>query len=303
MKNVFISNVCGLCGGCKRAIDIALTEATKSSNVYLFKEIVHNKNVNKMLFDNGVKVVDDLNSAESFATIILRAHGEPKSTYEYLSNKNMLFKDATCINVENIHKAVDAYSKDGYQVIIIGKHNLNGGNMHPEVAGTIGWCNSNPILIECNGDLNKINKSLMAKFYLVCQTTFNENLADGLIETIKEIVANKKAELIINKSICSAQKNINSSSVELAKNVDLMVVIGGKNSSNTKELFKNVSNYTTSIHIEDISEFDEELKRINVILDKDIKIGVTAGASTLKEEVNKSAEIIQEKINKTTHQV
>ena len=114
---------------------------------------------------------------------------------------------------------------------------------------------------------------------------------------------NKKAELVVNKSICFAQKNINLNSVELAKSVDLMVVIGGKNSSNTKELFKNVSNYVTSIHIEDVSEFDEELKKNNVILNKDIKIGVTAGASTLKEEVYKSAEIIQEKINETTHQI
>ena len=106
-----------------------------------------------------------------------------------------------------------------------------------------------------------------------------------LIEKIEDICKQNNCELVINKSICSAQTSINKFSVELAKECDLMIVLGGKNSSNTTELYNNVKNYTPTIFIENINLVTEELANNNLSLTKNTKIGLTAGASTSKDEI------------------
>lgn len=284
MENVKISSVCGLCTGCKNAVDTAIN-LSKTKNVTLFKEIVHNKNVNLMLQDLGISTIETLEGAAPNSHIILRAHGEPPETYHKLMENNVNFSDCTCINVAKIHEQVEHYSVNGYQIIIIGKYGKHTNKLHPEVLGTIGWCKCEPILIEDDDDLKKITNSSKSKFYLVCQTTFNEEKADKLIQTISDICYSKGVELIINKSICAAQKAINIASVRLAKTVDVMIVVGGKNSSNSLELFNNVKKYTKAIFIEDISTWQNELRAQNIALDKSTKFGITAGASTLKEEL------------------
>lgn len=292
MKNVKISSVCGLCSGCKNAVDTAIN-LSKTKNVTLFKEIVHNKNVNLMLQNLGISTIETLDDTTPNSHIILRAHGEPPETYTKLQKSGFEFSDCTCKNVTKIHEQVASYSEQGYQIIIIGKYGKLTSKLHPEVLGTIGWCKSEPILIEDDDDLEKITKSKKAKFYLVCQTTFNEEKADKLISKTKDICKRTQTELIINKSICAAQKAINIASVNLAKTVDVMIVVGGKNSSNSLELFNNVKNYTKAIFIEDISSWQDELKAQNIAFDKSTKFGITAGASTLKEELTALKNLIE----------
>ncbi len=282
--NIEISETCGLCAGCTIAINTALNTAKGNKNVVLFKEIVHNKNVNKMLENEGIKTIQNIEEIPSNSTVILRAHGEPKSTYEYLKKNNIKYKDCTCFNVTKIHEKVEEYSKKGYSIIIVGKHG-SFEKIHPEVLGTIGWCESAPILVEKLEDLKNFNPQKQKKFYLICQTTFNIQKADEIIEKISKICEDYGCELIVNKSICSAQKQINEKSVELAKKVDFMIVVGGKNSSNTQELYNNLQKYTKVVFIEDVNEVFEALKLNNLPLSKNIKIGLTAGASTQKEEL------------------
>ncbi len=282
MGNVVISKICGLCAGCKRAITVAEEELKKGKAVTIFKEIVHNKTVNNHLKNLGAVFADDINDLSPNSTIIIRAHGEPPETYNYLKQNNISFKDCTCPNVENIHKAVQEYSKNGYHIILLGKFHKA---IHPEVAGTIGWANGKEILIETNEDLESLNELKNSKVYLVCQTTFNMKAADDLIEKIEAICNKNNNDLVINKSICSAQKSINMSSQELAKNSDLMIVVGGKNSSNSLELFNNIKTLCPSIFIEDINTYKQALKEINFKLNKNTRVGITAGASTMKEEL------------------
>lgn len=296
MDNILISKTCGLCAGCKNAIETA-EKQVQVSPVALFKEIVHNKNANNFLTSKGVRIIESLEDANAGECVILRAHGEPPETYDYLTKNNLDFIDCTCPNVTKIHNLVTEFSKKGYKIILIGKYGKTTGKIHPEILGTIGWCESEPILIEDAEDIEKFKTSSDKRFYLICQTTFNEAKADELICKISDISKSQNKELIVNKSICGAQKAINISSVNLAKSSDVIIVVGGKNSSNSIELFNNIKNYTQAIFIEDITTWFDELVKNQIKIDKDTKIGITAGASTLKEELVALKNLIEKKVN------
>ena len=283
-----IAEVCGLCAGCKRAIQVAKDELSKGKNVTIFKEIVHNKNVNSMLKNAGANFENDINNLNKNSVVIIRAHGEPPITYEHLQQKGIDYKDCTCFNVEKIHKDVEDFYQKGYTIIILGKYK---DKLHPEVFGTLGWTNDDAILIEDKEDLTKI-KNVNNKIYLVCQTTFNIDQAENLIDKISELAKSKNVEIIVNKSICSVNKLINKSSKELAKNCDVMIVVGGKNSSNSKELYNNLKDLCPTIFVEDVNLYKHELKVNNIVLNSQTKIGLTAGASTMKEELEVLKELI-----------
>ena len=295
-NNIKIATVCGLCAGCTLAINETQMAVSQNKNVTLFKEIVHNKNVNSMLQSQGVNFCDELEHLPKDHTIILRAHGEPEATINHLLSNGYNFIDCTCINVKNIHNAVSTHSNQDEKIIIIGKYGKHSGAMHPEILGTVGWCKTEPILIEDEDDILKLESFSNTKFYLVCQTTFNIEKADKLIEKISALTTKNDCDLEVNKSICLAQKQINLSSQKLAKECDLMIVVGGKNSSNTTELYNGLKSITKSIFIEDIYSFEAELEANNISLSKDMKIGLTAGASTMKSELETLKTLLSNKI-------
>ncbi len=290
MDNIKISKVCGLCAGCLRAINTVKEELANGKNVTIFKEIVHNKNVNNSLSMLGANVEEDLSKLTPNNVVIVRAHGEPPQTFEHFKNNNISFRDCTCPNVENIHVLVNEFSGNGYNIILLGKHKQK---LHPEVEGTVGWCQTKCVLIEDEEDLKQLENVKNQKFYLVCQTTFNMNKADLLICKIEQIAKNNNLELIVNKTICSAQKLINQYSLELAKQSDVMIVVGGKNSSNSLELYNNVNSVCPSVFVEDVNNYKQELELNGIALTRSTKIGLTAGASTQKEELTCLKELIE----------
>ena len=282
MISVNIAKVCGLCAGCTFAVKTTENEIRKGKAVTIFKEIVHNKNVNAYLNSIGASCEEDINKLTKNNTIIVRAHGEPPETYKYFKENNIEFVDCTCPNVSKIHDDVKYYSELGYKIILLGKYKQK---MHPEILGTIGWSSTEVVLVEDEVDFEKLRGYQNEKFYLVCQTTFNMAKADVLIDEIEKLVQGQNCSIVINKSLCNAQKTINNSSVELAKDSDIMIVVGGANSSNSLELYNNVRNYCPSIFIEDIYSYKEVLKSNNIIINPNSRIGITAGASTRKEEL------------------
>lgn len=290
-----IAEVCGLCAGCKRAIVSTQEEIKKGNKVTIFKEIVHNKNVNNLLQNLGAKTEEDINNLTSDSVVIIRAHGEPLETYKNLKDRNINFVDCTCFNVEKIHKDVEKFYSLGYTIIILGKHK---SKLHPEVLGTLGWANNHAILVEDEEDLIKL-KDINKKIYLVCQTTFNINKADFLIEEIMKIANYKNLELVVNKSICNANILINKSSKELAEKCDVMIVVGGKNSSNTKELFNNIKTICPTIMVEDIKDYKHELMLNKILINSNSKIGITAGASTMREELFELKGLIEKDYEKS----
>ncbi len=279
------------------AINSALDSLKSYGKATLFKEVVHNAAVNKMLESKGVKIKNNLSDLSSEDFVILRAHGETPATYKYLNEHNIKFKDCSCVNVQKIHECVANFSKT-HTIILVGKYGKFSGKMHPEIEGTIGWCAHPPVLIEDEADLDKLKAIKHKKLYLIFQTTFNSDLADKLIEQISKIAEQNSCSLEINKSICLAQREINKSSRTLASNCDLMIVIGSNHSSNSVELYKALQPITKTIFFEDVSTWRSELKKHGVVLNKNIKIGITAGASVMKEELEMLAKQIRAEINK-----
>ncbi len=271
--NVLVSKTCGLCYGSNNAITKTRESLNTHKNVVLYKEILHNQNVINELEKSNARTVNELSDIKENDYVIIRAHGEPYSTYEYFKNNNISYLDCTCPNVTNIHNLVNKYNNLDYKIIIIGKKN------HPEVTGTKGWCNE-PIIIENEEDIENINTKF-DKYFLVIQTTFNKDKALELLDKIKNHLKDKVLEY--KNTICNAQKLINDDSIKLANEVDLMVVIGGKHSSNSIELYNNISKVKKAIFIENINELDTYIN--NDYFNGIKKIGITAGASTLKEDI------------------
>lgn len=276
---IYIPKICGTCKGATKALNIVYDVYEKEllkdnpKQIYIYKEILHNPKVIEEFSNLGIETIDNLDNVTKDDIVIIRAHGEPKETYDYLDNNNIEYYDATCPNVAKIHKNVlDKYNA-GYEILIVGKSN------HPEVIGTNGWCNNEGIIIKDEDDFIKLSSN--SKKFITCQTTFNKDKFNNLVFKIKEIY--EGLEIIVDNSICSSVDKICESSVEIAKKCDLMFVIGGENSSNTNEIYKKVNEYTESYKFSDVSKFYKFI--INEDISSKTNIGITGGASTPTKEI------------------
>lgn len=279
---IYYPKVFGCCSGSIKAIDMALklNEEYKDKKVYIYKEILHNKFIVDYLESKNIYCIDDLSIVTKNDILILRAHGEAKTTYEYLKEHNITYYDATCINVVKIHELVTKKHNEGYKIIIIGKKD------HPEVIGTNGQVENSAILIENIDDYKNLNKK--DKYYIVCQTTINE---DELVKLVSYLEDNKY-NFDYDNTICKNQQLIQSSSIELAKIVDMMIVIGGNKSSNTKELYNKCLKIQKNTHLfSNINDFYEFIKNENIT--DDMHIGITGGASTPKEQAYEFAHLLE----------
>ena len=288
--DVYVSPICGLCYGSTTAVNKTKEVLKTNKNVVLYKEILHNKNVLNELEKSGAKQKETLSELEKNDYVIIRGHGEPLSTFKYLEENNISYLDCTCPNVKNINLLVKEKSELGYKIILIGKYGFNNKAMHPEVFATIGWCKDRPILIEDESEINSIDLSY-EKYYLVVQTTFSRDKSEKYINLIEHLMKKNNKHFEYRNTICNAQKNINKAAENLAKDMDVMIVIGGKHSSNSKELYNNISTIKETYFIENP---EEVLDLIKIFIEKKHqKIGITAGASTMKEDVLKIKELLE----------
>ena len=277
---IYYPKIYGTCIGANRAINIAykLKEEFKDKHIVIFKEILHNEYVIDELKNDGIDIINDLNELKKDDILVIRAHGEPKETYEYLNKNNITYYDATCKKVERIHELVEEKYNDNYKIIIVGKKN------HPEVIGTNGWCNNEAIIVENKSDYTFNPRDY---YYVVSQTTISQNKVDELTDYL----AKNHYYYSLDNTICNYQKQIQTSAVELANNVDLMIVVGGKSSSNTKELYNVCNKICKSYFFNDINEVFNFLKTSK--FKKNIKIGITGGASTSKKQISEIANLIE----------
>ncbi|MFL0251475.1 bifunctional 4-hydroxy-3-methylbut-2-enyl diphosphate reductase/30S ribosomal protein S1 [Clostridium neuense] len=280
MREIIFAEKSGFCFGVKRAVETAL-EARKKYNrkIYTLGSLIHNNDAVNYLKNKGIYPVEvkDLDSLSQDDVIIIRSHGVPKDTLELLNSKGITVVDATCPFVSNIHEKVKKYNELNYDIVIVGDEK------HPEVIGINGWCD-NRAQVSKDGDNIK---SLKSKVCIVSQTT--EKLSN-LQQVVSKVVKMSK-EIAVFNTICSATSENQKAAYELSKEVDCMVVIGGKQSSNTRKLYEICkSNCNATIHVENSGEIpDEIIKNKNYL-----KIGVTAGASTpdwiIEEAINKMSE-------------
>lgn len=278
---IYYPKIYGTCAGANKAIETAykLKKENTNKNIYIYKEILHNPYIIKELEKDNIKCIDDLKTLTKNDILIIRAHGEPKETYDYLEKNNIEYYDATCTNVLKVHNIAIEKQKNGYKVIIVGK------KTHPEVIGTNGWINNEGIIIETKNDYKDLNKS--DKYFIVCQTTVSHKKLQELLNYMNE----NNISYEVENTICNAQKLIQTSSIALAEQMDIMFVIGGKESSNTKELYNLCNEVTKTYYFSDIKDFFNFIKKEKYTLNT--KIGFTGGASTPKEQIKEYANLLE----------
>ena len=261
---IIVADNSGFCFGVKRAVKIAEEELEKNNKfLYSYGPLIHNPQMVNRLEEKGLKVTGKQNDDIQDSKVLIRSHGVSKDEINNFTDKNNTIIDGTCPYVKSIHKKVLKYSKKGYNIVIIGDRN------HPEVKGINGWCSNLGFIVNSVEDVKNIPE--LDKIYVVSQTTNKESKFLSLLEEIK-----KKGKVVeYFNTICSATKNRQSSTMELAKKVDAMVVLGGYESSNTLKLKEISEKYCKNVfHVETIHEISlQKVSRFNII-------GVTAGAST-----------------------
>ena len=278
---IYYPKVYGTCAGANKAIETAykLKKENKDKNIYIYKEILHNPYIINELLKDGIKCIDDLSILNENDILIIRAHGEPKETYDYLDSHNIEYYDATCTNVLKVHNLAIEKQNNGYKIVIVGK------KTHPEVIGTNGWINNEGIIIENEDDNKNLNNK--DKYFIVCQTTVSHKKLQELLNYMNE----NNIDYEVENTICNAQKLIQTSSVTLAEQMDIMFVIGGKESSNTKELYNLCNEVTKTYYFSDIKDFFNFIKKEKYTLNT--KIGFTGGASTPKEQIKEYANLLE----------
>lgn len=257
-----IAENAGFCFGVKRALNQIEKLDNKEDN-YILGKLIHNPQVVNELEKKGLKsvLIEDINKLNKNSTIIISAHGVPDKTINNLKNQNFKVIDCTCPLVKKVHNLTKDAEKQGSSVIIFGDKE------HTEVKGIAGNL-KDPVIISNINEINNISKN--RKYCLVSQTTQNVEEFNYFTDKLKKLIRDLK----IYDTICIPTKKRQSSSVELAKKSDLMLVVGGKMSANTRRLAKKCSEFTETYHV----EAETELKR--EWFEGKENIGITAGAST-----------------------
>ncbi len=270
---ITIAENSGFCFGVKRALEEAKKLENKK-NVYVLGKLIHNPQVVKGLEKKGIKSIENIDNLEKGSIVVVSAHGVPDKLIEKLKKEGFDVVDSTCPLVRKVHDITKGAETGGYKVIILGDKE------HTEVKGIAGNL-KDPVILSDISDTDSLD--MEGKYCLVSQTTQNVEKFNKLIDELKILVKDLK----VYDTICIPTKQRQQSSVDLAKKSDLMLVLGGKISANTKKLAQRCSEFTETHHI----ETEEELKK-EWFKGKE-HIGITAGASTPDYIINKVVDRIE----------
>lgn len=262
---IVLAEGAGFCFGVKRAIDIAFDVAKlHKKGVYTLGPIIHNPQVVEKLQELQVKPIEDISEQKDIKTLIIRAHGIPKSKFEELKRLGYEIIDATCPFVKRAQSIAEKLASEGYQVLIIGDKE------HPEVKGIFSYAGQNAVVLSNCKEIPILNK----KLGIIQQTTQPLSEVKDILNAIINSI-NEFEEIRIFNTLCNFTAKRLESTGKVAKNVDLMIVVGGKNSANTTQLANLCKKMgVKTYHVENTQEIEKNWF-------KDVKkIGITAGAST-----------------------
>ena len=284
---VRLADCAGFCFGVKRAVDTVYEQLKNGKTIYTYGPIVHNEEVVRELSEKGVRVLENkedlkqLKAGENIPTVIIRAHGVAKEIYDIMEANGLECIDATCPFVKKIHRIVEEHSAAGEAILILGNPE------HPEVQGIVGW-SSRPCMI-MEGPDDPIPEYLQDhpadRCCLVAQTTFHYNKFQYIVEIFEKKGYN---DSVVN-TICNATEERQRSAKTIAADADVMIVIGGKHSSNSRKLYEICQRECEHTY------FIQTLDDLHLDLPKAVRlVGITAGASTpnkLIEEVQNNVRI------------
>ena len=278
-RKIILAENAGFCFGVKRAVDESLQARENSpKKIYTLGPLIHNKDVVKNLEAKEINAIsfEDIDNLEKDDIVVIRSHGVKENVITTLGSKGLIVNNATCPYVTSIHMKVKAHYEKGYTIVILGDEN------HAEVIGINGWCNDSAIITNAS---DSDNLEFSKKVCVVSQTTEKkenwERLLSNIVKVSKEIVA--------FNTICAATEERQSSAQDISVKADMVIVIGGKNSSNTTKLYEICKkNCKNTYHIENASDLTDEIKNFDCKV-----IGITAGASTPDFVINEVIDMLK----------
>ncbi len=261
--NIVISNNIGFCFGVQRAVNIAIKTAKENDGAFTYGDIIHNPQVVASLKEKGIISVDGLDQISDTDKLIIRSHGVSPEVYDECIKRNIEVIDATCPYVKRISEKAKYCKENRIQLIIFGE------SSHPEVIGINGWFSNNSIIVNSVEEAQNIKE--LDKAVIVAQTTADQKEWKKVLEVVKD----KASNLEIFDSLCEATMERQKEAEELSKSCDMIVVIGGKQSSNTKKLYDICKeNCEKTFHIEKFSELND------ISFEFVDNVGIISGAST-----------------------
>ncbi|ABV34204.1 MULTISPECIES: 4-hydroxy-3-methylbut-2-enyl diphosphate reductase [Pseudothermotoga] len=262
---IIVAEDIGFCSGVRRALKMTLSEINENEKIYTLGEIVHNKTVVDSLRKRGVNVLQENIIPEDAknSSLIIRAHGISRDQLFELQKVFKKIVDTTCPIVHNLFQTASRIHQEGYRIVVFGKES------HPEMSALKGYVKDATITLK--------PPELSGRICIMSQTTMSiDEFYDFVVKSISQ---SKFSEIRIINTVCEITARREKEAQKIAKQVDLMIIIGGKNSSNTSKLTKIASKFTRAIQI----ETPEEVDKIN--FDKVEMIGITTGTSTPEEDV------------------
>jgi len=268
-KQVVLAKTAGFCFGVNRAMDcVEKLIREEEGSIRTYGPLINNEEVVASLTARGVRVLqgeDDISTLDAASTIVIRSHGVGREVEERLRATGARIVDATCPFVKKIHRIVAEASAKGRQVVVIGDPN------HPEVVGIRGWSGPDTYVVEAAEAAEQLN--LSEKVTIVSQTTFNYEKVKKIVESLEK----RCYDVHVVNTICNATQERQSEAKQIAANVEAMIVVGSKNSSNTQKLYSICKAHCAkTYYIQTVRDLETE------IIPNVRSIGITAGASTPK---------------------
>lgn len=278
----YISEYAGLCSGAAQALQETYNSINLDDNLWMYGEVLHNPIVMSELLSLGCNVLNDIEDVPENATVLIRAHGVPRIILDEMKSKNAKILDKTCPNIKKIHNIVKTSYSERTRIIIFGESN------HPEVIGIKGWCSSNPFIFSNKEEYLLYQEKLRGyeKLVVVFQTTFDQYS----FQEIEKLLIDSHENMEIHNTICKDSYKRQEEVKRISKQCDFVVIIGGKNSSNTRKLYRIASDQCETVYIENAKELN--LDRVK----KHKNIGIFNGASTPLSIVQEVIKLMKEAV-------
>jgi 4-hydroxy-3-methylbut-2-enyl diphosphate reductase len=259
---VMVAEKYGFCAGVRNAISTAEKILSEKGKVYSLGPIIHNPGVVERLAKKGLVTVDDVGQIPAGATVLIRSHGAASEEIAHLKQKNVDIVDATCVLVKRMQQIAMQMEEQGYKVVIVGDQN------HPEVRAVVG-CTTGAVVVGNESDISTIGTGRLG---IVCQTTQSPEFFGQMLSAIARAGFD---EMKVINTLCKEAIKRQQAAVELCRKVDIMFVLGGRESANTQKLAELCQKYNKkTFHLQNWDEFDKKL------VFGSRTAGVTAGAST-----------------------
>lgn len=278
MAEIRLAQTAGFCYGVENAVKMAYNSIGKYKRIFTYGSLIHNGNIIRDLEEKGIHILTDINDVESSDAVIIRSHGVGKPIYDRLRNRGAVIIDATCPNVKRIHRLVEECTQRGELVLIAGDIS------HPEVQGILGYgddncrvfsdCDELKILLRNNYEKSKKSVAILS------QTTYNIRMWESCVNAASEY-----ADVKVYNTVCCATSKRQTEVLEMSHCCDTVIIIGGRDSSNTAKLYDICKENCTCYLIEDSCELSD------IDFSKTKVLGLSAGASTpayIIEEVQKT---------------